>query len=142
VLTPEVREGRVLVVDEADKAPLEVVSILKGLVEDSEMLLSDGRRIVPSGSPSAPDTIPMHPGFRAIVLANRPGYPFLGNDFFSVCGDCFSWYKLNSCWLMFTSHPIDNPDEESEIFLLQQYAPSVTPDTLRNLTGAPSLVAN
>jgi hypothetical protein len=41
-----VREGRTLVVDEADKAPLEVVIILKGLVEDGEMLLSDGRRIV------------------------------------------------------------------------------------------------
>ncbi len=40
------REGRTLVVDEADKAPLEVVIILKGLVEDGEMLLSDGRRIV------------------------------------------------------------------------------------------------
>lgn len=31
--------GRVLVLDEADKAPLEVVAVLKGLVEDSEMLV-------------------------------------------------------------------------------------------------------
>ncbi len=31
--------GRTLVIDEADKAPLEVVSILKGLIEDGEMLL-------------------------------------------------------------------------------------------------------
>lgn len=45
-LVRAVREGRTLVVDEADKAPLEVVIILKGLVEDGEMLLSDGRRIV------------------------------------------------------------------------------------------------
>lgn len=40
------REGYVLVVDEADKAPLEVTVVLKGLAEDGEMLLSDGRRIV------------------------------------------------------------------------------------------------
>lgn len=31
--------GRVLVLDEADKAPLEVVAVLKGLVEDGEMLV-------------------------------------------------------------------------------------------------------
>jgi hypothetical protein len=102
-----VKFGRTLVVDEADKAPLEVVVVLKGLVEDQEMILSDGRRIVPMGTPSPPpQSIPIHPKFRMIVLANRPGtlpsskssnsnmitgYPFLGNDFFAECGDCFSW---------------------------------------------------
>ena len=40
------KEGHVLVVDEADKAPLEVTVILKGLAEDGEMQLSDGRIIV------------------------------------------------------------------------------------------------
>lgn len=30
--------------DEADKAPLEVVCVLKGLIEDRYMLLADGRR--------------------------------------------------------------------------------------------------
>ena len=30
-------EGRTLVVDEADKAPLEVITALKGLVEDGDM---------------------------------------------------------------------------------------------------------
>jgi MoxR-like ATPase len=46
-----VRHGRALVVDEADKAPLEVVAVLKSLVEDGQMLLADGRRILrePSG---------------------------------------------------------------------------------------------
>lgn len=93
-----VREGRILVIDEADKAPLEVVCILKGLVEDQEMLLADGRRIVAStqqmtsSATSSDNIIVMHPNFRMIVLANRPGYPFLGNDFFNECGDCFSWY--------------------------------------------------
>lgn len=28
----------------------------------------------------------MHPAFRMIVLANRPGFPFLGNDFFGALG--------------------------------------------------------
>lgn len=38
--------GRVLLVDEADKAPLEVVVLLKTLLEDGEMLLADGRRLL------------------------------------------------------------------------------------------------
>ncbi len=38
------RDGRVLMIDEADKAPLEVVAILKGLIEDGQLLLADGRR--------------------------------------------------------------------------------------------------
>lgn len=33
-----------------------------------------------------PNTIVMHPDFRMIVLANRPGFPFLGNDFFGALG--------------------------------------------------------
>lgn len=28
----------------------------------------------------------IHPDFRMIVLANRPGFPFLGNDFFGTLG--------------------------------------------------------
>ena len=63
---------------------------LQTLVECGEMQLSDGRRIVPAGHAlsSAPssDVITAHPDFRMIVLANRPGFPFLGNDFFSVLG--------------------------------------------------------
>lgn len=53
------------------------------------MILSDGRRIVPANDPrvgSAPNIIPIHPEFRMIVLANRPGFPFLGNDFFGALG--------------------------------------------------------
>lgn len=41
--------GHILVIDEADKAPTNVTSILKTLVESGEMILADGRRIV-SGS--------------------------------------------------------------------------------------------
>jgi len=39
-----IKYGRVLVCDEIDKAPIEVVSSLKGLLEDGEMTLMDGRR--------------------------------------------------------------------------------------------------
>jgi MoxR-like ATPase len=71
-LVRAVEMGYVLVVDEADKAPTQVTSILKSLVEDGELLLGDGRRIIPYDSDSSKrdaNTIPMHPKFRMIVLA-------------------------------------------------------------------------
>lgn len=122
------REGHVLVIDEADKASLEVVCVLKALV-DGEMTLSDGRRIVdlnryPSLDSSSSQVIPLHPQFRMIVLANRPGWPFLGNDFYSECGDLFSCFA------------IDNPDLESEIQLLKFYGPNVPDSTLKKLALA------
>ena len=111
--------------DEADKAPLHVTCILKTLVESGEMMLSDGRRIV-----SKPDffnddnVIKMHPDFRMIVLANRPGFPFLGNDFFASLGDLFS------------CHAIDNPSMEAELAMLRQYGPDVPEATLNGLVKA------
>lgn len=124
-LVKAVRSGHVLVVDEADKAPLEVVCILKGLLEDGEMLLSDGRRIIGPRALAVPkpEDIQVHPAFQMIVLANRPGFPFLGNDFFREIGDVFAV----SC--------IDNLDEYSEISLLRSYAPSVAESTLTRLTA-------
>ncbi|EGF84196.1 hypothetical protein BATDEDRAFT_84927 [Batrachochytrium dendrobatidis JAM81] len=80
-LVRAVREGYILVVDEADKAPTHVTAILKSLVED----------------------------------ANRPGFPFLGNDFWREVGDVFA------------CHVVENPDSESEMQLLKHYAPE-TPD--------------
>lgn len=90
-LVKAVKNGHVLVVDEADKAPTHVTCILKTLVENGEMILSDGRRIVPKDmiEESGGDVssfIPVHDDFRMIVLANRPGFPFLGNDFFASLG--------------------------------------------------------
>jgi hypothetical protein len=91
-LVRSVKLGRVLVIDEADKAPLEVVAILKGLVQDGTMSLSDGRKIVAS-IPTGVDTnnsqfIPIHPDFRLIVLANRPGFPFHGNGLTHTFAHC------------------------------------------------------
>ena len=78
-LVQAVKAGHVLVVDEADKAPTNVTCILKSLVEAGEMVLSDGRKIVPSDSAmEGKNIIRMHQDFRMIVLANRPGFPFLG----------------------------------------------------------------
>lgn len=41
-----VKQGHILVIDEADKAPTNVTCILKTLVESGEMILADGRRII------------------------------------------------------------------------------------------------
>ena len=46
----DLKAGDILVVDEADKAPTNVTCILKSLLESGEMILSDGRRIVPPDS--------------------------------------------------------------------------------------------
>ncbi|KAJ3366076.1 hypothetical protein HDU91_002000 [Kappamyces sp. JEL0680] len=125
-LIKAVSNGRVLVVDEADKAPVYITSILKSLVEDGEMELGDGRRIRKrnADAPADPDVIELHPDFRMVVLANRPGYPFLGNDFFGSIGEVFGTY------------PVENPSFESEMALLSQLAPSVERKLLRRLVGA------
>ena len=92
-LVKAVKAGHILVIDEADKAPTHVTCILKTLVESGEMILSDGRRIVRKdrGAKLAGvgSVIETHPDFRIMVLANRPGFPFLGNDFFGALGDLF-----------------------------------------------------
>ncbi|KAG8186062.1 hypothetical protein JTE90_005415 [Oedothorax gibbosus] len=116
-----VQYGHVLVIDEADKAPTHVTSILKALVVSGEMHLSDGRCIV-HPKEAKPDSVVMHPDFRMIVLANRPGFPFLGNDFFATLGDIFS------------CHAVDNPSLESEISMLRKYGPNVPENLLRKLS--------
>lgn len=113
-LVKAVKEGLVLVVDEADKAPLHVIAILKSLLDSGYLYLSDGRRIQPQGAQLLPDgkSIEIHPDFRIIMLANRPGFPFLGNDLFGVLGD------------LFAIHVVHNPDRDSEITMLRKYGPS------------------
>ena len=115
-------QGLSLVVDEADKAPIEVLAVLKSLVEDGELLLSDGRRI--SRHNKGEGIIEMHADFTLWVLANRPGFPFLGNAFFKQIGDCFS------------TRVVANPDLQSEIDLLISYAPSVDESILRSIAAS------
>jgi len=115
--------------DEADKAPLEVVAVLKGLVEDGQMVLSDGRRILAPGLPvpaglDAARVLRIHENFKMLVLANRPGFPFLGNDFFRECGDIFA------------CHVVGNPDPASQEQMLAAYGPDVPRPLLRRLIGA------
>ncbi|KAK2492467.1 hypothetical protein MC885_014036 [Smutsia gigantea] len=121
-----VKLGHVLVVDEADKAPTNVTCILKTLVENGEMILADGRRIVASSASvnGRENVIAIHPDFRMIVLANRPGFPFLGNDFFGTLGDIFS------------CHAVDNPKPHSELEMLRQYGPNVPDPILQKLVAA------
>ncbi|KNC54048.1 uncharacterized protein AMSG_09710 [Thecamonas trahens ATCC 50062] len=120
--------GHVLVVDEADKAPLEVVAVLKSLIEDAHMLLPDGRKLVAPEVAAALGSnaglVPISPDFRVIVLANKPGFPFLGNDFYRECGD------------LFAVHSIDNPDAASELMMLQAHAKGVDDALLKSLTAA------
>lgn len=126
-LVKAVKNGYTLVIDEIDKAPINVTCVLKSLVETGEMWLSDGRKIVSSDSlvdESDPKIIKAHPGFRTIVLANRPGFPFLGNDFFASMGHLFS------------CHAIDNPEMESEVQLLKQYGPNVDEKLIKRLVRA------
>ena len=118
-----VRDGCVLVVDEADKAPVEVISVVKGLVEDGELLLADGRRISKHREEGS-GIIPIHPDFSLWVLANRPGYPFHGNDLIGEIGDCFS------------VRIISNPDLNSEMALLKSYAPGLDADTIRAVASS------
>ncbi|XP_078415732.1 von Willebrand factor A domain-containing protein 8 isoform X1 [Cetorhinus maximus] len=125
-LVRAVKLGHILVIDEADKAPTNVTCILKTLVESGEMILSDGRRIVvdPTSAEGRPDVIVVHPDFRMIVLANRPGFPFLGNDFFGALGDIFS------------CNAVDNPKPRSELAMLRQYGPDVPEPVLQKLVSA------
>ncbi|XP_068022589.1 von Willebrand factor A domain-containing protein 8 [Melanerpes formicivorus] len=125
-LVKAVKFGHILVIDEADKAPTNVTCILKTLVESGEMVLSDGRRIVanPAHVEGRENVIAIHPDFRMIVLANRPGFPFLGNDFFGTLGDIFS------------CHAVDNPKPESELAMLRQYGPDVPEAILQKLVAA------
>lgn len=133
--------GRCLVVDECDKCPLEVVMVLKGipfsltsslffsflstgLLEDGELLLSDGRRCVRDHRMRRDkNIIVIHKDFRVIALANRPGFPFLGNNFFNRLGDCFA------------SHIVSNVDEESELEMLRKYGPRVPEYVLKRVVG-------
>ena len=139
------RMGRVLVLDEADKAPLEVVCLLKGLVGDGEIQLADGHRLLSqkrlqyeyasylhqqeqgddiNSYTALNNIIPIHPDFKLFVLANRPGMPFLGNNFFRECGD------------LFTTLVIENPDIKSEVRLLMASAPTADSKVMTRLAKA------
>ncbi|TFY67028.1 hypothetical protein EVJ58_g1884 [Rhodofomes roseus] len=117
-----ITHGRVMVVDEADKAAEHVVAIFRGLAGHGQLTLADGRRV--RAEKEREGDLVVHPDFRLILLANRPGYPFLGNHFLQVLGDNFS------------CHAVTNPDLESERKLLSQLAPDLKEDMIIRLVGA------
>lgn len=119
-----VQLGRILVIDEVDKAAAAVVAGLASLAGRGEMTLADGRRIRPAHKLGQDGDIIVHPNFRLILLANRPGFPFLGNPFLRVLGDNFSCYSVS------------NPDIDSEQKVLSQLAPDLDPELLRSLVSA------
>ncbi|EST08393.1 ATPase, dynein-related, AAA domain protein [Kalmanozyma brasiliensis GHG001] len=124
-LVRAVKLGRILVVDEADKCSTAVSAVFKSLAERGELSLPDGRRIRPARSgesvEDAGGDILVHPTFRLVLLSNRPGWPFFGNNFIEVIGEGFSCYA------------VANPDIESEVRLLKAAAPNVDVDLLRRL---------
>ncbi|KAF9078337.1 AAA domain-containing protein [Rhodocollybia butyracea] len=125
-----IRFGRVMVVDEADKAPEHVVAVFRSLAARGELTLSDGRKVrrprnvIEGQKNEEGGDIIVHKDFRLVLLANRPGYPFLGNHFLQVLGESFSPYAVS------------NPDQASERKLLQQMAPDMDEDMILRLVGA------
>ncbi|CCM05477.1 uncharacterized protein FIBRA_07698 [Fibroporia radiculosa] len=113
--------GRVLIVDEADKAAEHVVAIFRSLAGHGQLTLPDGRRV--RRERERESDIIVHPSFRLVLLANRPGYPFLGNHFLQVLGDNFS------------CHAVTNPDMSSERKLLSQLAPDLQEDMILRLVA-------
>ena len=67
-----IKLGRVIVVDEADKAAEHVVAIFRSLAGQGELTLADGRRV--RRQKERENDVVVHPNFRLILLANRPGY--------------------------------------------------------------------
>lgn len=121
-LVRAIRLGRVVVVDEADKCSAAVTAVFKSLAERGELSLPDGSRVRPANVAGDDERdVVVHPDFRLVLLANRPGFPFLGNAFLEVLGEGFSCYA------------VANPDLESEVRLLLQAAPSVDEGLVRKL---------
>ena len=112
--------GRILVLDEADKAPLEVVALLKGLIEDGQLALPDGR-ILREGADSDISTVQIHPEFRIWTLTNPAGFPFHGNDLAKEMSDVFS------------CHHVKVMDIESHRRILNSYGSNVSSDTIEKI---------
>ena len=112
--------GRILVLDEADKAPTEVVALLKGLVEDGQLSLPDGRMLCyeDSSSDSDMNIVTIHKDFAIWTLTNPAGFPFHGNDLSREMSDVFS------------CHICPNLDVESHRRILHSYGENISPKVI------------
>jgi MoxR-like ATPase len=116
------KNGRILVLDEADKAPSEVVALLKGLIEDGQLSLPDGRVLCYDESDiHNSNHIPIHPDFRIWALTNPAVFPFQGNDLSRHMSDVFA------------CHVVPPMDEESHRRILRSYGKGVHPDVIDKL---------
>lgn len=116
------KNGRILILDEADKAPTEVVALLKGLIEDGQLSLPDGR-VLCSDESDIHDSnrIRIHPDFRIWALSNPAVFPFQGNDLSRHMSDVFS------------CHVVPPMDEESHTRILTRHGEGVHPDVITKL---------
>eukprot|EP00662_Eupelagonemidae_sp_cell21_P003180 gene3180-65_t len=140
-LVRAMEKGRVLLVDEFDKAPAEVVCVLKGLLDDGEILLGDGRRFHdPRRAPLRPEDydaderarlVAVHPDFRVVALANRPGFPFLGNDFFREMGDVFALRRMADEGLV--SYPYSTREVVNVARHLDRFPQDTVADVVENV---------
>lgn len=119
------RNGHILVLDEADKAPTEVVALLKGLIEDGQLSLPDGRVLCYDDSDVHDDSnrIKIHPDFRIWVLTNPAVFPFQGNDLSRHMSDVFA------------CHIVPPMDVESHRRILISYGKGVHPDVIGKLVN-------
>ena len=116
------KEGRILVLDEADKAPVEVVALLKGLIEDGQLSLPDGRMLCyDDNCTSNPDIISIHKDFAIWALVNPPGYPFHGHALTKEMSDVFS------------CHTVPPMDMESHKRILMSYGANVHPAIIEKI---------
>lgn len=92
-----VKYGRFIISDEADKAPEHVVAVFRSLAGQGELTLSDGRRV--RSVRDRENDVVVHPNFRLILLANRPGYRMFPSLFLTVLvliiGHQHSWKQLS-----------------------------------------------
>jgi len=114
--------GSVLLVDEVDKAPVEVACVLRELADElCELQLPDGRCLRHAAASGVTGDPVIHADFRMILLANPPGHPFVGHDFFRECGDAFSGFA------------VEGLDVESECALVRSSAPRIPTAALQTL---------
>ncbi|MFH1877415.1 MAG: AAA family ATPase, partial [Candidatus Omnitrophota bacterium] len=104
--------GRWLVLDEIDRAPPGVLSVLNNLLQFKEITLPDGRRIK------------AHENFRVIALMNPPTAAYAGGELSSELED------------RFLLHYIDYLEEEEEVEYLSSVAPDVDKGLIIRLVRA------
>ncbi|MBF0253098.1 MAG: AAA family ATPase [Candidatus Omnitrophica bacterium] len=112
VLVEAMKQGRWLILDEIDRAPRGVLSVLNNLLQFKEMTLPDGTRLK------------AHENFRVIALMNPPTGAYAGSELSSELED------------RFLMHYVDYLPEEEEVEYLKSIAPKVETDLIVRLVRA------